>query len=88
MMRLLLIVLCALALSGNATAAYRMPHDCCPDEACALPCYAMGCVPAALATAPPSAQPGIAAVVQATARHDEATIVLPAPVGEIWTPPD
>jgi hypothetical protein len=87
-MRFFLIFLCALALAGNATAAYRMQHDCCPDQACASDCYTMSCAPAALAIAPPSASPGIAAVVQAAAQRDEQTVVLSAPVEEIWTPPD
>jgi hypothetical protein len=87
-MRFFLILLCALALSGNATAAYRMQHDCCPDQACALQCCVMNCAPAALAIAPPLAHPGIAAVVQAIARHADRTVVPSAPVEEIWTPPD
>jgi hypothetical protein len=87
-MRFLLTILFALVLSGNATASYRMPHDCCPDQACAPHCLAMTCASAAAALAPPVAYPGFTAVMQGSDSPRPVPMTLPMPVEEIWTPPD
>lgn len=40
-----ILLLLAIFLCTSAIAGQRMPHDCCPDQHCALQCIDMGCVP-------------------------------------------
>lgn len=64
-------------------------HSCCPERPCPVTqCADLGCAQAQAPQAPLAQLPQSLPLVSASAVAGRPVSALPAPVAEIWTPPD
>jgi hypothetical protein len=82
------VILLAILLAFSAAVSAAPAAGCCPDEDCGIvQCVEMGCLPAAVAMAPPSPELRFA---PAGGHQGAAAPACPRRIWttEVWTPPD